>query len=175
MTKGKLIGKGAFSYVYDQGEEVFIESIDPIKECMAHGWFPDHPLFPVVEFSDKESCWDDYYCYTMKKYNKVKSLKSALEPDQYQLYKELVNIFKSVPINGKSYDGLNIIIGLFNNSSLSDEIKEVMIEAAEACGNYGSDVGFEISPRNVAADNGKLVLLDVFFIKSALRRQRSNK
>ena len=173
MAKGKLIGKGAFSYVYDQGEEVFIESIDPIKECMAQGWFPDHPLFPIVKFSDKNSCREGYYCYTMKKYNKVKSLKSALEPDQYQLYKELVNIFKSIPFIQNHYDSFNVIRELFDNSSLSNEIKGVMIEAIEACANYGSDVGFEISPRNVAVDNGKLILLDIFFIKSALRRQQS--
>ena len=54
-----------------------------------------------------------------------------------------------------------------------EDLKEVMIEALEACGNYGSDVAFEISPRNVAVKDGKLILLDCFFMKSKLNQVRS--
>jgi hypothetical protein len=50
-----------------------------------------------------------------------------------------------------------------------------MQDAVEACANYGSDVMFEISPRNVAVHNGNLILLDCFFIKSKLREVRDKR
>jgi hypothetical protein len=41
--------------------------------------------------------------------------------------------------------------------------------------NYGADIRFEISPRNVAVKNGKLILLDCFFFASKLREVRGIK
>ena len=54
-----------------------------------------------------------------------------------------------------------------------DNEKEAILEAIDAMCNYGSDVSFEISPRNIAADkDGNLILLDCFFIKSQLSNVR---
>ena len=50
-----------------------------------------------------------------------------------------------------------------------------MIDALRACSNYGSDVGFEISPRNIFIDNGNLILADCFFIISQAEEIRKNK
>jgi len=45
-------------------------------------------------------------------------------------------------------------------------LRNSLQEAIDACANYGSDIKFEISPRNVAVKNGNLILLDCFFVGS---------
>lgn len=167
-TKGlKLIGKGAFTKCYQLNDNtVLLKSEDPIKECMAHGWFPDSDLFPKVEFSSIDGC------YEMEYYPRVRSLKNSLDPDQYQIYKDLREVFNNLETSINIYDGMNLIYKSFCQIE-NEELQETMIEALHSCGNYGSDVGFEISPRNVAVKNGKLILLDVFFMKSVLNKVRS--
>ncbi|UZT50044.1 hypothetical protein [Enterobacter phage 01_vB_Eclo_IJM] len=50
-----------------------------------------------------------------------------------------------------------------------------VLMALDACANFGSDIQFEISPRNVRAVNGKLILVDCFFLVSKLQEVRSSK
>lgn len=167
-TKGlKLIGKGAFTKCYQLNDNtVLLKSEDPIKECMAYDWFPESGLFPEVEFSSIEGC------YEMEYYPKVRSLKNNLESDQYQIYKDLREVFNNLETSIDIYKGYSLIYKGFEQLE-NEDLKETMIEALDACTNYGSDVGFEISPRNVAVKNGKLILLDVFFMKSVLNKVRS--
>jgi len=47
--------------------------------------------------------------------------------------------------------------------------KTALIDAVSALTNYGSDICFEISPRNIAVTKtGNLILLDCFFMRSKL-------
>lgn len=167
-TKGlKLIGKGAFTKCYQLNDTtVLLKSEDPVKECMAHGWFPDSDLFPKVEFSSIDGF------YEMEFYPRVKSLKNNLNDDQYQIYKDLRVAMNNVSYTGNMYDSYQAVYNAFNQLD-DEELKETILEALDACANCGSDVAFEISPRNVAVKNGKLILLDVFFMKSALNEVRS--
>lgn len=159
----KLIGKGAFTKAYLVDNHVELDSCCPIKECMAWGWFPDSPLFPKIE-------WIEHGKYRMKYYPHVSSLKQNLDPDQWEIYKTLRNFgYRSFAnISEAMFEWIKIFETLENK-----ELSATLIKAIEACGNYGTDVGFEISPRNVAVDNGKLILLDVFFSISTLRKIRS--
>lgn len=162
----KLIGKGTFTkaYLLESGE-VLLKSVDPIKECMAHGWFPDSELFPSISFEDGET-------YKMKYYPKVSSLKNTLNERSYSLYLALRKLRVGYVKN--SYDLLDKWRKAFDSlPSEFEQEKEDLISAIEACSNFDSDVSFEISPRNVAVDNGKLVLLDCFFLKSELVKQTS--
>jgi hypothetical protein len=163
----KLIGKGTFTkaYLNDQDSLVYLVTNDVIKECMVHGWFPDSELFPVIDFSGL-----DPYDYKMKHYPRTRGLKSHLEADQYEIYKTLRGI-KTFTGDNK-FDSYSHYYNEF--SKIEDEsLQEVMIEALDACSNCGSDIGFEISPRNVAVDSGKLVLLDCFFVISDLIKTRT--
>ena len=169
-TKGlKLIGKGAFTKCYQLNDTmVLLKSEDPIKECMAHGWFPESDLFPKVEFSSIDGC------YEMEYFPRVSSLKNNLDSEQYQIYKELRDIQNKIGWSINVYDSYQKIYEAFEQLD-NEELKEVMLEALNACSNYGTDICFEISPRNVAVKNGKLILLDVFYIKSVLNKVRGIK
>lgn len=165
----KLIGKGSFTkaYVQDNGK-VLLKSIDPIKECMASGWFPEHRLFPSVEMVDEGM-------YEMQYYAKVTSLKQNLSSEDWALYKELKALYDAYEAPTDKYDGYSSWYTVFSSSELPEEIKEVLLEALDACSNIGSDIMFEISARNVAVDNGRLVLLDCFFQTSMLEQVRKSK
>ena len=160
-AKGKLLGKGLFSKVYENTNEpcmVIIETVDHAKECMAHGWFPDSDLFPTVTPTDECGV------YTMRYYASAKSkgVLSELDAHNKALYRALRKL--SVHVDNP-YDRMHAWCEAF--ASLPDQFateREALREACEACGNYGSQVAFEISPRNVATENGKLVLLDCFFM-----------
>lgn len=158
----KLIGKGSFTkaYLNDTEDTVYLLTNDPVKECMVHGWFPESELFPKIEFSDIEP-----YDYMMEYHPRTKGLKSFLDADQYQIYKDLRNVKSFIGMN--KYDAYHHYYEQFEALD-NKELGSVMVEALDACTNYGSDIGFEISPRNVAVKNGKLILLDCFFIISNL-------
>lgn len=160
----KLIGKGAFTKAYlDTNNNVILHSIDPIKECMAMGWFPDSPLFPEIKTTG------DNEVYIMKYYPRVSSLKQNLKPAQWLIYQQLRKLTCTRTKN--RYDlSYNWYIAF--ESLENKELAETMCKAIDACGNYGSDIDFEISPRNVATDDGNLILLDCFFSLSKLYSTR---
>lgn len=153
----KLIGKGSFTkcYLKSCGKKVYLDSVDPIKECMAYGWFPKSKYFPVVKFEGEG--------YTMKYYPKVKSLKQNLKPAQYVIYKQLRDLYRNNNTHG--YFNLRETFQKLPKST----IKARLLEALEACTNYGQDICFEISPRNIAVSStGNLILLDCFYLQSEL-------
>lgn len=169
----KLIGKGAFTkaYLLVSGE-VELVSVDPVKECMALWGLGESYLWPQIERVDYRD--DGTQVYKMPHYPKVKSIKNALDPHQYELYKALRNLEGTFCANQnllayelrKQFETLP--------AEFSEE-KEALLEAIDALGNYGTDLKFEISPRNVSVVDGKLVLLDVFFFVSQLNKVRSSR
>ena len=165
------IGKGAFTTCYRQtNTKVLLKTTDPVKECMAHGWFPSSHLFPKVEYVGSKG---DKRLYTMNYYHKRSSLKKSLKPSHWkdsQLLRAIMNEFNPFSIDKYSrYSHWYKVFSKIKKRSL----REALIGALEALSNYGSDINFEISPRNVAVSpTGGLVLLDCFFMSSALKRVR---
>lgn len=167
MTTLKRIGKGAFTtaYLNEVTQRVTLHSCDPYKEAMAWGWFPESPLFPAVEYVELGVYEMDYMPTT-------RGLKSALKPDQWDLYqclRAVADIWRSNmgSNNWRHSDSYSLLHAALDKSvaaTLYPEAVQTVKEAVDACSNYGSDVGFEISPRNVRANSaGQLVLMDVFF------------
>ena len=162
----RQIGKGAFTTAYLKSKNtVLLKSSDPVKECMAHGWFPKSHNFPKVSFYKHTND------YVMKYYPKKKSLKKSLKPSEWQFYKELQKLFNSV----QYHYGYNIafLIRQIKIHISKPHKRRILLEAIDALRNYGEDIRFEISPRNVAVSpTGNLVLLDVFFFAHKLRESR---
>lgn len=169
----KLIGKGAFTkcYLQDCGKKVLLISSDPIKECMGWGWFPESTHFPKVTVVNNGAYEMDYYGPTV-------GLKAHLDADNWQLYQVLRDVMSRINHQGRAADMYSQLYGLFEAARERSENRVVInglsdcIEALDACANYGSDIGFEISPRNVRAKNGMLVLMDCFFMIGKLREVR---
>ena len=167
MKGYKQIGRGSFSTAYRKGnsKKVLISSRDDVKECMALGWFPSSRLFPSVTRLSYST--NGRSTYTMKYYDKIKAPKQQLNAKAYKLYRALkkLDIFCL-----NHHDLYEECIEKFR--TLSNEFrtaKYALIKAVEALSNYGSDIQFEISPRNIAATpSGNLILLDCFFMSSAL-------
>ena len=158
------IGKGAFSKVYRKGtaSTVLIKSEDHVKECMALGWFPKTPLFPTIKRVDQAT-------YEMKFYSKVRAPKKQLNARSYELYITLKELFEN-SWRRNSDDRYDYWRKAFNSlPSKFNKAKQHLLDALDALSNYGSDMCFEISPRNIATtDTGRLVLLDCFFFSSQL-------
>lgn len=156
----KKIGKGTFTTAYLRNDgKVLLKTSDPIKECMAHGWFPKSHLFPTITFGKGH---DEYI---MRYYPRGLSLKKNLKPKEYQFYLELRAIFANFKFD---YSDKELLAG-FKTIKCSRR-RRIMVEAHEACRNYGEGVKFEISPRNVAVSpTGNLVLLDCFFMSWKLK------
>ena len=153
----ELIGKGNFTKAYKKDSKtVILHSVDMVKECMSMGWFPSSNLFPSIERLE----YGETSIYEMKLYDKVTSPKQQLTQKHYELYKELREI------KGFSVDDL---FNSINSINIPSRIKEHLHDAISALSNYGSDIRFEISPRNIAATKtGKLILLDCFYFHGAL-------
>ena len=164
MRTVKRIGSGAFTkaYLMENGR-VLLRSCDPIKEAMAWGWFPKSEYFPEVSVLDEG-------VYEMQYYPRVRSLKSALAPAQWAIYKSLRNLYNAYMGTCRDYfDWYKVFEQeAADDYGVPDDVVQIILEALNACSNYGQSVNFEISPRNVAAQDGQLVLLDCFYLKSAL-------
>jgi len=146
-----LIGKGQFSTVYQKTKStVLIKSKDNVKECMALGWFPNSKMFPKLE----RIGWSqdgEYQLYESKYYPRVQSLKSNLKPLEWEFYKTLRNLCVQKPEDFRN------LPKKFRNRA------QQLVAAWNALMNYDGMIGFEISPRNVAVNNGRLILLDCFY------------
>ena len=172
-TKGmKCIGKGAFSTVYQSTKKkVLIKSKDNVKECMALGWFPDSPMFPKIERIGISEC-GQFSFYEQKFYNKVKGIKNNVTPSEWEFYQILRGLFTNSPYCPNMHDYLDAWREKFETIPNKFHHKRTMLlEALDDLSNYGTDICFEISPRNIAIHNRKIVLLDVFFFMSALHKQ----
>lgn len=173
-TKGlKLIGKGQFSRVWDLGNgDALIKSCCPVKECTSMGWMPEGVNWPRIQLLDVED--NGLQVYQMIKYNRVPSLKNSLDNDQYDLYSTLRKLWQNMPcVRPHKRFNLDVIHNMFASSTLPEDTKAEFQEAVDAMGNYTQLLGFEISPRNVAVSDGKLILLDVFFDIEARKRRKS--
>ena len=175
----KLIGKGMFTKCYQlSSNRVLLKSTDPIKEAL---WFGevDNFRFPTLERRfDLESDVHDYRVYEMEYFPKMSSLKNNLDPSEWELYKLLHELdfaqagFQPSQrhLKMEHTDNLQMLI---EESYLPTDIKELLLEVINVIQNYTDAIAFEISPRNVAIYNGKLILLDVFFDIHTLHRKRS--
>ncbi|UVX31924.1 hypothetical protein A2a_b_00017 [Klebsiella phage VLCpiA2a] len=170
----KFIGKGSFTkcFLMDCGKRVQLVTCDPIKEAMAWGWFPDSPLFPKLSFISLG-------VYEMDYMPSSRGLKGELEPEQWEIYKALRDCFaKNVQVTRRDelyhawYESFEMHADAYAGSYIEVAFRDLM-EALDTCSNFGTDVAFEISPRNVRAVNGKLVLLDCFFLVSKLDEVKS--
>lgn len=164
----QVIGKGMFTTAYRYGpKKVLLKTVDPVKEAMANGYFPNTNLFPKLTYLGK-----DYGLYVTTYYPKCRSLKKSLKPSHYAFYRELCDLYYE---NCWTPNKPDMLRPLFKKIKCSRKRKH-MIDAVEACMLYGPDVCFEISPRNVAVSStGGLILLDVFFMKSTLLNVMSGK
>lgn len=165
-TRGlKLIGKGTFSKCYKLNDkEVLIRSNDNVKEYIAL-WMDYVPFIPNIERID-------IGLYKMEYFPKVKSLKKTLKPKQYEIYKELRSLSVGFVANKHNlfYEWHEQFDTIKNK-----RFREGLKLALDCLANYGSDINFEISPRNVAVKNGNLILLDCFFMSSQLQDVRTGK
>ena len=171
---GKQIGKGLFSTVFKKDAEDFVTIItdDRIKECMAYFGLGGSDLFPSVERLDDPDNWSDLKAYRMEYFPKVSSLKNSLDADQWELYLKLREIAAFVRCNADpkyDYKNFDKYHELFSKIPVYGEQLQM---ALNNLADYGDDMRFEISPRNVAVKNGKLILLDCWFFISQLREKR---
>jgi len=167
---GKLIGKGAFTKVWEDKFDaslVIMQSDDYAKEAMALGWFPECTLFPAVERID----YDEVSTYSMQRYEVTRSVIPKLDKHNAALYRALRKLTEThrMCTHSAVFKAFETLPDKFDNE------RECLLEATDAMANYGSDVCFEISPRNVAAVFGKLVLLDCFFMEDQLEQKREQK
>lgn len=164
MRTVKRIGSGAFTkaYLMDNGR-VLLRSCDPIKEAMAYGWFPTSEYFPEVSVLDEG-------VYEMQYYPKVRSLKGSLAAEQYAVYKSLRALFNAHGGRCRDYfDWYKVFEQEATDEfGVPDDVVQIILEALDACSNYDTSVNFEISPRNVAVQEGQLILLDCFYLQSTL-------
>ncbi len=178
QTKGlKKIGVGSFTDVFELNErEVLISSACMIKECISFGWFPDSELFPVLERIDRDEIYKNGLCINLfkaEKLQKVTAPKKQLTVQDYNLYTELRKVFNYTP-KGKHFKHEHLTKE-FKSNITNEQHLEALQSALDACMNYGSDVSFEISPRNIMLNSkGGLVLNDCFFLSSNLETSKVN-
>lgn len=161
------IGQGTFTkcYLNDDNKTVTLHSTDYIKECMSLNWFPESRLFPEITSNDDNS-------YTMEYYPRVRSLKNTLNERDWKLYQILRKL--TIQFSRNTHDSFSLWHEQFKTiPDEYEEEREDIAGALDACGNYGSDIGFEISPRNVAVKDGQLIMLDCFFSISQLKSTRN--
>lgn len=171
----KVWKRGTFSRVFKLVDgTVKIFSTDPAKECMALWGFGESALWPEIERTDRLE--DGTNVFIMPLYDQPRSLKSALVEADYLLYQALRKA-GNCPFFGRNhYEAPQHWHKTFENTLQAfPEVKQAMHDAIDSLQNYGQDIRFEISPRNVAVKNGRLILLDCFFFADALANTKKGR
>ena len=163
MTKNlKKIGQGHFSKVYKlNNTRVLIQSRDNVKEYMSFGWGFESSFFPNIKAES------GYNLYSMKFYPKCTAPKKQLNTKSYTRYKLLRNL--DIPYSVSTPSSYYALVSSFK--TIKDKpLQKALLNALEGLANYGDDIMFEISPRNITfTKTGNLILLDVFYFQSQLR------
>lgn len=163
-----VIGKGAFTNCYDNGKTVYLVSTCQAKDCYATLASKGKKYFPDVDSVTVDGC----NVYVMEKFQINRAIKPHLDADQYNDYLTLRSIFrKSCCDSSDRYFVLHDLFSEIENETLRYE----MLETLDDFSNYTQNIGFEISPRNVATKNGKLILLDVFYSIDLLKKKQKQK
>lgn len=163
IQTSKRIGRGAFTTAYLTIEgKVLLKSTCPLKECYSL-FLQDNPLIAKIETAgycnrtDKPLFLMDYLAPS-------RSLRRELKQDQYDLYKKLVAIFKTEFVG--SYQNIRNAI---ESLDVDQKVLIDLLDIVDSCSNYANEsLCFEISPRNVRAVDGNLILLDCFFCRDTL-------
>ena len=160
--------RGTFSKVYRLADgTVKVVSTDPVKECMVVFGFGNSGLWPSIERIDTLN--NGTNVFIMPLYEQPKSLKNALMPDQYALYRAIKASSENRFMGKNQYDAPMHWRKVFREGLGSfPAAAEALCDAVDSLQNYGYDIRFEISQRNVAVKDGNLILLDCFFFLSAL-------
>ena len=171
LKKLPQVGKGGFTRCYQLDEDtVLLESYDPIKAVMADGLFPKSKLFPEVQRYENAPKKSSSF-YTMRyfkgrpKRSTKKWLQGILDSDQYVIYETLENLRKEVELSISGKRGINRQ-EVWNAAFMTLEDKKLgrlLVRANNACCTVGENIMFDCAPKNVAALNGKLILLDCFY------------
>lgn len=182
IIKGrKLIGKGAFSKVYDDGEHVIIATVDPAKEVFADltRYSVHNRYLPVtVRLDNNES---ERYFYSQQKFDPVKSVKDFEEIKILQnLQKDFVdrlnkhdNEIRKNPDTYRKYRVVIFLEALEDHKDLMNEdLYDALHDTASHFGNFSHNLGFEVAKRNLKRNGDQLILLDCFFCHDLLRKVR---
>lgn len=163
------IGKGMFSTVYKEtSRTILIRSNCPQKECIALFGLSGGRRWPKGETITKG-------LYRMPLYKKVRGPSKELSKVDYKLYIKVKKLCQEFMINRThGYDDHKLFINL-SNKHLDKNNARQFIEAFESMMNYldPGNIGFEISPRNIAKRNsGGIVWLDLFFSRELVKELR---
>lgn len=161
LIKGKLLGHGHFSKVYEvDNKTVLFETECMAKYCYAE-WLGKDRFYPDI--------WkDDDHNLLGKKYIKITAPKQQLKALHYRMYLTLRNL----DCYGKCY------VGIYREFEkiIFKPLREALINALDGMCNYieCDDIRFEISPRNIMTDNkGNMILNDIFFCLALLNKKRT--
>lgn len=173
-TGMRKIGRGMFSTAYLKNKNtVLIKTTDKAKLCMSERLFPKSRMFPKLK---KIDITNNYCFYEMEYYPRVGSLRKALLPEEFEFYQILRKLKKEKMASSafdynKSYDWRAFFRMVWKKIPAKFAYKrKILLQALDTMYCYGQDVCFEISPRNVAVKNGKLILLDCFFFENDLNK-----
>lgn len=161
--------RGTFSRVTfsDCGKFAKVTTQDMAKECHALWGFGESDMWPEIErVHDMENPTSDDQVFVMPKYDQPRSLKSALLPEEWAKYQAL----RKCPWHMVGYRKFFDLYKLAQ--TLPHGLDSVICEALDSLANYGDTWAIEVSPRNVAVKDGRLILLDIFYDRKVLRGKR---
>lgn len=168
--KGKLIGKGLFSKVYEApSNKVIIESVDSVKECFAIFGSPNRLIAPITRLDYSIASINSLSVsrYEMQRFEKITAPKRQLNTKGYELYKEL-----RFYVNNEV--GIYDIRSALSRAKISNFDRDRLNCIVDVLSDYGEDMAFEISPRNIAASKtGRLILLDCFFFFNEMIKMKN--
>lgn len=174
-----LSNNGAFSRVCVNPEKssVYMISVCPIKRCIAEeNLYDEFDMLPQIHEVQNDQC---SIIYKMPYYHTSRAVKKMLSDDQYDIYKMLVDLcdkFIATIQTPKhnNHNNYSILFNLFDQIENAD-VRDQMLGMLDCFANWTHKICFEISPRNVAEKDGKLVLLDCFYCVERLTEIRSGK
>lgn len=170
LGKDNFLGKGVFSKAYLVGERVILTSEDPAKECLALFCQDGNPHIPEIEPLQSIGGKD---AYSMPYYQPLKATCKKAWKD----YKEVKDLIDNASyVARQKYTCFSGYRGIFEESNLSELLKDALLCILDNMPNYTDQIFLEISPRNAkVGKDGQLVLLDIVGVSDKLEEYCNKK
>ena len=163
MSKAEVIGRGAFTKVWGDGKDAYIASTCVAKQAISDMY--EHPMIPKLEYLGVVPYKEDIKIYKAPRYEKIVRPSEQLSPRHYLYYKQLTKAFRRDYGGYGSAWGFGTISAKLQESELTPYLRDVLMDMLTYTSSYLGQHGvcMEVSPRNLMAYKGKLILNDLFF------------
>lgn len=161
--EARVVGRGAFTKVWEAGNTAYVASTCIAKQAISDMY--EHPMIPKLEYVGCVPYKEDIKIFEAPLYEKLTNPKEQLSPRYFKYYQQITKAFRRWDGGYGSSWGYEAIVRRLDRAELTPYLRNVVMGMLTYASSYIGQmcICMEVSPRNLMAYKGRLILNDMFF------------